>query len=96
MDHRKHHLRLSSLALTVAALCGMNGPASPGPTTHATVVASRSARATNAVARRQAPVGIRGSLYNASRMFAHAALNQRQRRQFNRQRHAAGDRKAFA
>ena len=89
---------LSSLAFSIAALCGMGGSINQQQITNAATVAhaSRAAKAEQTAVAKQAPVNLRGSLYQASTMFAHSSLNQRQRRQFNRQRHAAGDKKAFA
>lgn len=85
------------MALTLAAFSGFgSSPQVISPGHSATVSASRSAQLSLTKVRQQAPIGLRGSLYRASGISNHFTLNQRQRRKFNRQRFAAGDKKAFA
>lgn len=93
----KHNPLFSMMAFALAASSGLG--ASPQVITaghSATVTASRSAQLSLTRVHRQAPIGLRGSLYRASGLFKHSSLNQRQRRKLNRQRFAAGDKKAFA
>jgi hypothetical protein len=97
MKRNRFNPGLSSLAFTLAALCGMGSASMPQFTNAASVAhASRAAKAQETAVRRQSPQLLRGSLHKTSGMFAHSYLNQRQRRKFNRQRWAAGDKKAFA
>lgn len=92
MNHRK-----TGVGIILAALAlGASGSIPSMTSAPASVTASRSASLTASTVKRQAPATLKGSLYRASTMFAHSSLNQRQRRKFNRQRNAGGDRKAFA
>lgn len=88
----------------IAALAALAGLSAPSPTVlpfHAaplaTVTASAAALKHESKPRRRA-----GAFFNFTPprdrggCFKHFTLNQRQRRKFNRQRHAAGDKTAFA
>jgi hypothetical protein len=97
MYHRRPSTMLAAIAF-IAAASGISAPsmlpfhAAPS----ASVLASSLAVKTDTTSRRRAgaffkcaPPRDRGGC------FKHFTLNQRQRRKFNRGRHAAGDRRAF-
>lgn len=61
-----------------------------------TVAASKHALRTPTAVRRQNPMLLRGAMWKPNSIQGHFYLNQRQRRKYNRQRHANGIKNAFA
>lgn len=95
---RKHNAR--HLLATLAALAIAPSVQSNVMTLHtapgASINAAHAAIAAPSRVRRQSPLLLRGNLYRSAGLFKHCDMNQRQRRKFNRQRNAAGIKKAFA
>lgn len=90
------HVTPFRMIAALAALAGLGTPANLPPMNAAQAASSYALRFCNPAYGEQAAAMLRASLRRAGRMFRHFDLNQRQRRKLNRQRHAAGVKRAFA